>query len=540
MTEGAEPRDAIQPGTIIGGRYKLGERLGEGGMGLVFAAVHLGLGQPVAVKVLSPGARSSPEVVARFLREARAAVGLSGEHTVRVLDVGTLDGSGAPYMVMERLNGCDLSQYLAERGPLPVTEAVDLTLQACQALAEAHASGIVHRDLKPANLFLTRRADGSALVKVLDFGISKVTGPENVSLTTTQALLGSPLYMSPEQICSPRDTDSRADIWAVGIVLQELLSGSVPFHGETVHQLTARIVTQAPRPLSVDLPGAPPELEAAILRCVAKAPADRFQDVAALAAVLASFASPEGKRVAERVARICESRRGGTPAAGKTTAPSTGMAPSAGAARQGAAASPRTMVAPVVAAVPEPARPASPAKELRGAATSSGPRVALVVSGAVALVALAGGALWWLGQTRGADDGAPDAGAVAPSSPAAASGGAGTRLEPPTSPEGMAGVAGAAGTMGVAAREKNAPDASGRGPRHAGSAEDATRAREPAHPQPAAGSQDADASKTEGGQEPATTSPVSPPPPKPFEPANPGRWASPPSKPLSDPLRDRE
>src|SRR5262249_17959342 len=179
--------------------------LGVGGMGVVVAATHLQLGQPVALKFMLAEALAQPEAAERFLREARAAVRLRSQHVARILDVGTLE-TGAPYIVMELLEGMDLAQLL-ERRPLPPQAAVDYVLQACEAIAEAHANGIVHRDLKPANLFLARTPTGAPLVKVLDFGIAKAHDPQLASVTQTSAVFGSPAYMSPEQLRSAKNVD---------------------------------------------------------------------------------------------------------------------------------------------------------------------------------------------------------------------------------------------------------------------------------------------------------------------------------------------
>jgi serine/threonine-protein kinase len=242
----------------------------------------------------------------RFLREARAVVKLRGEHVVRVLDTGTLE-HGMPYIVMELLEGRDLAAELAARGPLGIVEAVDWVLQACEGIAEAHATGIVHRDLKPANLFLTHRADHSPLIKVLDFGIAKMLDlarAPDYSLTKTSALMGSPHYMSPEQIRNAKSVDRRADIWALGIVLYELLAGSAPFSATAAPALLAQIVADPPRPLRPLRPDVPRGLEALINRCLEKDPARRFADVAELSRELSQFASHEGRASSERVSRI--------------------------------------------------------------------------------------------------------------------------------------------------------------------------------------------------------------------------------------------
>src|SRR5512146_2483854 len=208
------PSVDVREGDVLAGKYRIDKILGAGGMGVVVAAHHLHLDEKVAIKFLLFEALKNAEVVARFAREARAAVKIKSEHVARVSDVGTLE-NGSPYMVMEYLEGDDLSHLLAARGRFAVGEAIDFVLQACEAIAEAHVLGIVHRDLKPANLFCIRRADGRLSVKVLDFGISKMntvgaggaassTGGRDQSMTRTSAIMGSPLYMSPEQLQSSK------------------------------------------------------------------------------------------------------------------------------------------------------------------------------------------------------------------------------------------------------------------------------------------------------------------------------------------------
>ena len=299
--------DAPQAGEILAGKYRVERFIAEGGMGVVLEATHLQLEERVAIKLLRGATQSSPnggEAVTRFLREARAAIKIRSEHVVRVYDVGSLD-SGAPYIVMEFLEGQDLEQLLEARGPLPFLEAVDHVLQACDALAEAHTLGIVHRDLKPANLFLTHSASGVPVVKVLDFGISKLSGgpAESMSMTSTQAVMGSPLYMSPEQMRATKDADARSDIWAVGVILYELLCGRPPFIGETMTQVCASIIQDTPPSIGSVRHDVPPELETVIFRCLEKKPADRVATVAELAALLVPFSSPSGQESARRIAR---------------------------------------------------------------------------------------------------------------------------------------------------------------------------------------------------------------------------------------------
>jgi serine/threonine-protein kinase len=244
------------------------------------------------------------DLVQRFLREARLAIKIRSEHCVRVLDVGTLE-NGVPYMVMEYLEGEDLAAIVDRRQTVPIAAAIDWVLQAAEALAEAHALGIVHRDLKPANLFLTRRADGTPCVKVLDFGISKQTASgADAGVTKTQAVLGSPRYMSPEQMRSTKDVDVRTDVWALGAVVHELIAGQPPFDAETMTALCAAILQDPPRPIRLTRPDVPPQLEAAIVGALEKDRDLRFPNIAQLAAALAPFGSPAAGASAERIARI--------------------------------------------------------------------------------------------------------------------------------------------------------------------------------------------------------------------------------------------
>jgi serine/threonine-protein kinase len=267
----------------------------------VVAAHHIHLDHRVAIKFLLPQALASKEAVARFAREARAAVKIKGEHVARVTDVGTLE-NGSPYMVMEYLEGSDLSQWVERSGPLRFEQAAEFVLQACEAIAEAHALGIVHRDLKPANLFVVRRPDGSLSVKVLDFGISKSPLAAGSSgMTHTFAIMGSPLYMSPEQIQSSKDVDSRTDIWALGAVLYELVTGHSPFVAETLTELAYQIISQQPPPLRDKRADASLELERVILKCLEKDRAQRFQSVAELATALVQLAPARAKVSVERI-----------------------------------------------------------------------------------------------------------------------------------------------------------------------------------------------------------------------------------------------
>lgn len=297
-------------GDIVAGKYQVERVLGKGGMGVVVAARHTSLRQHVAVKFLLPKALTLPGAAERFLREARAAVAIKSEHVARVLDVGALE-SGEPYMVMEYLTGTDFGQLLKTRGPLPAREAVDYLLQASEALAEAHAVGVIHRDLKPGNLFLTSRADGSPLVKVLDFGLSKAMKPgeDEHSLTAPDIIVGSPHYMSPEQLKSLKQVDARTDVWALGVILYQLLSARRPFEADSLVGTCARIAADAPTPLRERKADVPAELEAIILRCLEKDLDKRVQSVADLARLLAPFGSERAPISVERIVRVLEGQR---------------------------------------------------------------------------------------------------------------------------------------------------------------------------------------------------------------------------------------
>ncbi|HEY4013925.1 MAG TPA: protein kinase [Polyangiaceae bacterium] len=316
--------DALPPGAlpiaigdVLAGKYRVDRVLGVGGMGVVVAATHLQLDQRVALKFMLPEALAQTTLVERFAREARAAARLKSDHVARVLDVGTLE-SGSPYMVMEYLDGSDLATVIERHGRMLVDTAVDCVLQACDAVAEAHSVGIVHRDLKPRNLFLTTRNDGSPLVKVLDFGISKHAAPGDLSLTRSTEVIGSPNYMSPEQLKSAREVDARSDIWALGVILYELLTGQVPFVAESVAQLVALVLMDLPRPIESLRTDVPAGLKQAIARCLEKDPSLRFASVAGFAIALQPFAPPGARVLASRIARIGPTGRVSALALGST------------------------------------------------------------------------------------------------------------------------------------------------------------------------------------------------------------------------------
>src|ERR1019366_4406212 len=319
-------------GEVLADKYRIERVLGQGGMGIVFAAMHLNLDERVAIKFLLPELSSDPALVARFLREGRAAIKIRSEHVVKVLDVATMPG-GTPYMVMEYLHGRNFEELLEEQGRLPFELAVDHVLQATEALAEAHALGMVHRDLKPANLFLAHRVDGSPCVKVLDFGITKVVDPNNASFDATSAnvVMGSPRYMSPEQMRSTRAIDARADIWALGVILQELITGVAPFDGTTIPDLLAAILQDPPPPLRQLRPDAPEGLERVIGKCLEKEPSARYADVAELTEALAPFGTASARLSADRVSRVIRPRAVNTstsaPIVRSTLSPATPSSP---------------------------------------------------------------------------------------------------------------------------------------------------------------------------------------------------------------------
>jgi len=296
----------VRHGEVLAGKYRVDRILGKGGMGIVVAAHHLQLDQIVALKFLRPEAVANPEALDRFMREARNAVRLKSEHVARIIDVGTLD-SGAPYIVMEYLEGSDLGGVLAQERTLPVPVAVDFILQACDAIAEAHALGIIHRDLKPQNLFVTRRHDNTPLVKVLDFGISKSMAGDDFAATLSQTVMGSPAYMSPEQMRSAKFVDGRTDVWALGIILYQLVVGHAPWKGEAFVELCFKIATD---PLPPFPSAQPAGFEEVVQRCLEKDPNRRFSDVYALAVALSPFAPAHAQPLVESIGRVLQGQAG--------------------------------------------------------------------------------------------------------------------------------------------------------------------------------------------------------------------------------------
>jgi len=297
---GAPSSAPIAAGDLLAnGRYRVEEVLGEGGMGVVCAATHVALNQRVAVKFLLPEALEHPQAVARFEREARASASLTSEHVVRVTDVGRLE-SGAPYFVMEFLEGEDLAQRLRRQGPLDVRTALSFLAQACEGLIEAHAKGLVHRDIKPSNLFLAKRASGRVVLKVIDFGIAKAELTQESGghdLTRTSEIMGSPQYMSPEQLRDTKSVDARTDIWSLGAAFYECLTGRPPFTGESVTELVVRIATEDPPSPAQARPDLPPEVVAILQRCLTKKLAERYGSAAEILEAVESLRSSTSFRV---------------------------------------------------------------------------------------------------------------------------------------------------------------------------------------------------------------------------------------------------
>ena len=438
----------VELGTMIAGKYRVERVLGQGGMGVVVVAMHDELDQRVAIKFLLPNALEDAEWVKRFSREARAAARIKSEHAVKVYDVGKLE-TGAPYMVMEYLEGRDLQTTLLERYKLPPSEAVEYLLQACEALAEAHAAGIVHRDMKPANLFVTHRTDGSPCVKILDFGISKVsslTSGKEQTVTNTRAIVGSPLYMSPEQMRASKNVDARTDIWSLGIILQEMISGMPSFVANTAAELCALVLTAPPTSLRDTLPDAPPGLDAVIAKCLAKNPDERYATVAEFARALEPFGPPSCRTSVERISRLSA----GVARAELTSVDGPRMDASASGnvrvvPEHASAISQTEMVSATQATgAPSPSSPVAPAGTGTAAAWGSSsasprkPRVALWAGGGVAVAVLAIAGFVIASKTGGGA--ASSAATQAASSPlvpslvpSVASAVASTSVQPPTS-----------------------------------------------------------------------------------------------------------
>lgn len=335
MESGSAAPLQIHAGDSFAGKYRVERVLGRGGMSVVVAAWHPGLGQRVALKLLATPTELAPEAVSRFFREARAAAALRSEHSARVVDVD-VDEMGRHYIVMEYLEGLDLADFYRQVDVLPIETCVGHVLHACEAIAEAHALGIIHRDLKPENLFLTQRVDGTPLLKVLDFGVSKLIHPgvraSDAGTSTADTLLGTPNYMSPDQIRTPGDIDGRSDIWALGVILFELLTRRAPFRGDTVPDVLAAVLTSDPPSPSALRADIPAELSAIILRCIQKDASQRWSNVGMLAQALGPWCPPWALEAAHRAARISGVTDSGAGTSATARARSGRLAAGAGAA----------------------------------------------------------------------------------------------------------------------------------------------------------------------------------------------------------------
>jgi serine/threonine protein kinase len=324
----------VVQGEIIAEKYRVLRIVGRGGMGIVVAASQLSLDRTVAIKLIRSEWAERSLAVERLLREAKTVASIQSEHVARVLDVGTLD-SGAPFIVMEYLEGHDLDKLLRRDGPMPASLAIDYLLQACEAIAEAHRNGVVHRDLKPANVFIALGPGGTPSVKVVDFGISKIIGgvtPE--SLTHPSRVVGSLFHMAPEQMRG-KSVDARTDVWALGLLLYEMLTGKRPFRDAPWPDVCARVLSDAAGPFIVPGDEMPRELSAIIARCLERHPGGRYQNVAELAVALAPFGGQSSSLSLERIVRVATSTGSLAARTWTPTPPPPGALPRAHAADAG-------------------------------------------------------------------------------------------------------------------------------------------------------------------------------------------------------------
>ncbi len=373
----------LSPGEIIDDKYRIVRLLGEGGMGAVYEGENTRIHRRVAIKVLHASVAGMADAVARFEREAQAAGRIGSDHIVEVLDLGTL-ASGDRYMVMEFMDGDTLSQRIRQRGRLAPTEVLPLMQQLLDALGAAHNAGIVHRDLKPDNVFLLRSRRGNAdFVKLLDFGISKFgSGPSALSMTRTGAVMGTPYYMAPEQARGAKDLDARVDLYAVGVILYEALTGQVPFSADTFNELLFKIVLEKPRPLEELVPEIDPGFVAIVSRAMARERDDRFQTAEALQVALEQWARGLGHVVA--AATMPTAVRQGVEAVGPpTVAASFGTPPAAFGTTPGNWANASAVAEPPASA------PVLPMRRPSGALWG-GVAAAVLLAGGVGVFALSG------------------------------------------------------------------------------------------------------------------------------------------------------
>lgn len=290
MTD-ASASEALPPGTILGGSYRVTRLLGEGGMGSVYEAYHAGAGKRVAVKVMHRGLLAYPELSARFRREAKVTSELNHPHVVKVFDLG-FGPAGEPYLVMEFLEGEDLHTRIEREGPLPVGTVVQIVNQIASALAEAHAASVVHRDLKPDNIFLVRAPDAPVFAKVVDFGVSKVLKVSATKLTVAQAIIGTPEFMAPEQAEARHDQiDHRTDQWSLACVAWVALTGCLPFWGPDANATLNQVISAVPTAPRAGAPAIPPAVETVLRRALSKKSFDRFPTIRAFARYFEGAAS---------------------------------------------------------------------------------------------------------------------------------------------------------------------------------------------------------------------------------------------------------
>ena len=454
------------PGAIVAGKYRVERVLGKGGMGVVVEARHLALEERVALKFLLPAFATNAEASARFMREARAVFKIKSEHVVRVMDVASLD-NGSPYMVLEFLEGSDLLRVLKVQGVVPVDDAVDYMIQACDAIGEAHSHGIIHRDVKPSNLFLVTGRDGMPVIKVLDFGISKVVGTPGIdALTRTTTTMGSAHYMSPEQMRSIRDVDHRTDIYALGITLFTLISGEHPYSGNSIPQVYSEILTGTPRLLRSRRPDLPEHFAGVVAKAYLRDPGARYQSIAELVFALAPYAPPRSRPTIERIARLVgrpgstlrseppHARGGGPPA----ELPRLGTPSPIGTTHEPSTIDDQAQTRLMPSRPPGPPihRAAAPAAQLTEPArlpTSNGPVIAVIAVIGVALLLGVGALLLRMTRDDAANDAAearaaamsprsaePTAESPAPPASAAAAVSATAQADPPTGSASPAGA----------------------------------------------------------------------------------------------------